>query len=164
MKIIRHITITLLILAVLLGTPLTVSGYLQRSLSGEDAVSSASTVIEQPSGAYAVFINRDHHTDDEALAVWTDFFSGREIDYLFEDISCVVADSDSFSLELAESFRSRLPENQMTIRSEETTLFISKLEAGIYDVAIVSEELYEEYLSADDFDPSETLVIKEDGV
>ncbi len=143
MKVLRHIAIVLLALFLLVGVPVYRSGYIQNKLAGVDTVSSASAIITQPSGEYAVLINPDLHTNKENLAVWESFFSGEEIDYLFEDISCIVIDTDAEGLELAKSLQSRLPENQMEVRTEDASLLLAKVFNGIYDVALISREVYE---------------------
>ncbi len=145
MKIIRHILIVTGTILILVGVPVWSSGYIQGKLSGVDAVTSATAVIPQPSGAYVVFINTDSHNNKENLEIWKAFFGGEEIDFLFEDISCVVADCDADGLEIAESFQSRLPENQMSIRTEDITLMLSKADHGRFDVMIMSKEVYDEY-------------------
>ena len=142
-RIIRHILTVLLALLLLVGVSVCRTGYIQRRMSSADAVSSATTVIEQPSGAYVVLINRSRHPDEKNLAVWEDFFMGREIGILFEDISCTVAGTDAAGIELARSFQSRLPENQMSIRREDMILMRSKADHGLYDVMLMSKEVYE---------------------
>lgn len=143
MKIIRHILITAISLMLLAVLPLYMSGAIGTKDAGPDAVASASVIIDQPSGAYVVWINRDNHPIEENLSTWERFFSGEEIDFLFEDISCMVAGGDASAMELAESFRSRLPENQMTLRSEDATLMLSKAYYGRFDIIIMSKEFYE---------------------
>lgn len=143
MNVIRHAAVVLAALLLLAGVPTWRTGYFQRKLSGVDAVSSASVILDQPSGAYTVLINRDLHRDAENLKTWEAFFSGEEIGFLFEDISCAVADTDAAGLELAKSFQSRLPENQMKIRLEDSTLMLSKAQHGRFDVILMSREMYE---------------------
>ena len=145
MRIIRHILIVTGALIVLVGVPVWSTGYIQGKLSGVDVISSATVVIEQPSGAYVVIINKNFHQNDENLETWKKFFGGEEIDFLFEDISCVVADCDAVGLELARSFQSRLPENQMSIRIEDITLMLSKADYGKFDVIVMSKEIYDAY-------------------
>lgn len=143
MKILRHTITVLLVLLLLAGVPVYATGYVQKMLSDKDTVSSATTIIEQPSGAYVVLINRDKHPSAENLAVWESFFSGEEIDYLFEDITCLVALEDSVGLELAASMQSRLPENQMKIEQEEAFIMLSKIDYGRYDVMLFSRDFYD---------------------
>lgn len=150
MKIIRHTGVVVLALVLLVGVPVYRTGYFQNQLSGADVISSATMIIDQPSGAYVVLINRDLHTNADNLATWEAFFKGEEIGFLFEDISCVVADSDAAGLELAKSFQSRLPENQMKIRREDITLLLSKAQYGRFDVIVMSKEMYEASGAADE--------------
>ncbi len=143
MKVLRHLAIVLFALFLFVGVPVYRSGYIQNKLAGVDTVSSASAIITQPSGAYAVLINPDLHTNKENLAVWESFFRGEEIDYLFEDISCMVIDTDAEGLELAKSLQSRLPENQMKVRTEDGSLVQAKIYNGIYDVVLISKEVFD---------------------
>ena len=108
-----------------------------------DAVTSASVIIEQPGGNYIVLINERLHPDDEVLADWVNFFSGQEISVIFEDISCSVASSDPGAKTMGDSFRSRLPENQMTLQTENSTLLLSRMEHNLFDIVIMSEEFAE---------------------
>lgn len=142
-EIIRHIVCLVVTVLLFAGTPavlLAVSGG-----QGVDAVSSATKILEQPSGAYVVFLNRNRHTDADTLHTWIHFFSGEEIDFLFEDISCIVSAADQGGLEIAKSFQSRLPENQMKLRTEDATMFLSKVYYGDFDVAVMSREAYQAY-------------------
>mgnify|MGYP007069910982 CR=1 FL=1 len=100
-------------------------------------------VIDQPSGAYVVWINSGKHTNIDNLNTWKSFFSGEEIGFLFEDISCTVAGTDTAGLEIAKSFQSRLPENQMTLRTEDVTLMLSKAVDGRFDIILMSKEFYD---------------------
>ena len=110
-----------------------------------DAVSSATVVLDQPSGEYVVFLNRAMHEEAETLAVWTDFFRGEDIGIVFEDLSCVVPRGDAAGLEMARSLASRLPENQMTVRTEDAVLCLSKAEYGRCDVLVLSREAANAY-------------------
>ena len=143
MKVVRHILIVAGALFLILGIPVWKSGWLARAVSGVDAVSSATTILEQPSGNYMIYLNEARHPDAETRAAWVDFFNGEEIGILFEDLQCVVAEGDAAGIAMAESFQSRLPENQMTIRQEEATLMLSKAEHGRYDVMVLSQEMAE---------------------
>ena len=145
MKVFRHIVIVFTALALLVGIPVFQTGYLQRRLGGADAVSAATVILDQPSGAYVVLINSSLHQNRENLAVWESFFRGEEIGFLFEDISCFVIRQDTEGRELAESFQSRLPENQMRLAAEDATLLLSKAWNGTYDVILFSREAYEAY-------------------
>ncbi|MBQ7371635.1 MAG: hypothetical protein IJW67_07105 [Blautia sp.] len=115
-------------------------------LSGNvDGISSSSIVLDAPSGHYVVLINTDRHTDKETLDLWLDFFAGKEIPIIFEDISCVVAQQDAPGMEMAIACQSRLPENQMTIRQEDGLMMVSKAEEGGFDILILSEEIADVY-------------------
>lgn len=142
---IRHCAICAAGVFLTLGLPFIRSETFSGLVSGTDAVSGASVVLDQPSGEYVLLINRELHTDAESLADWVTFFSGGEILYIFEDISCSVANGDSGGIELAESFRSQLPENQMTVKKEDATLLVSRLDHGKFDIAILSEEFAAAY-------------------
>ncbi len=146
MKIIRHILCDMLVLFLLLGVPFLRTDYCQALLSSDpDAVSSASVIVDKPSGAYLVFINLEKHTDAEALEIWRDFFSGKEIDLIFEDIVCSVASGDSNARTLAENYQSRLPEHQCEIKSEDATLMLSKAEHQKFDILVMSQEFADAY-------------------
>mgnify|MGYP007070332351 CR=1 FL=1 len=81
-KVFRHIIIVLAALFILAGVPVLSTGYIQNKLSGVDAVSAATVIIDQPSGAYVVFINKDRHLNAGNLDTWQTFFRGEEIDFL----------------------------------------------------------------------------------
>lgn len=165
MKVLRHVLTVTAAVLILYGLPALATGSPQRMISGADAVSSATIIIDQPSGAYVVMINRALHPKEENLETWETFFKGEEIDFLFEDISCVVADTDAPGLELARSFQSRLPENQMSIRLEDVTLMMSKARFGRFDVMLLSKEFYDACRSDDPRERGEdTVLIEEDGV
>lgn len=145
-KLIRHFAAVAIALALLVGLPFVSSERFKAIRSGSaDAVTGASTALDAPSGRYVILINRTRHTDKQALDIWQEFFENGESERvyeLFEDISCVCAASDGGGLEMAKSFQSRLAENQMSIRKEDTVLMLSKAENGIFDVCVMSEEFY----------------------
>ena len=140
---IRHILTAVFSAGLLLGLPL--FWYFGPTGRKADVISSPTVIIEQPSGAYVVWINPERHTDPEKLDTWMRFFAGEEIGFLFEDISCFVIRQDTEGCELAESFQSRLPENQMRLAAEDATLLLSKAWNGTYDVILFSREAYEAY-------------------
>ena len=145
MKIIRHMGIVAIGLFVILGLPYII---LQPSFGSEnelDGVTSASVILDQPSGDYVVFINKDRRKNEDTLNTWITFFSGGEISYVFEDIICYVADNDASGLQMAESLRSKLPENQMLVKTENGTLMMSKAEHGVFDIIVMSAEAAEMY-------------------
>ena len=156
--------IILAALFVLAGLPVLSTGYIQNKLSGVDAVSAATVIIDQPSGAYVVLINKDRHLNADNLETWQTFFKGEEIGILFEDISCTVADMDVSGLDMAQSFQSRLPENQMTLRKEDITLMLSKASCGLFDVIMMSKEVYDAYGAAAITDDEKMVIIEEKGV
>ena len=156
--------IILAALFVLGGLPVLSTGYIQNKLSGVDAVSAATVIIDQPSGAYVVLINKDRHLNADNLETWQTFFKGEEIGILFEDISCTVADMDVSGLDMAQSFQSRLPENQMTLRKEDITLMLSKASCGLFDVIMMSKEVYDAYGAAAITDDEKMVIIEEEGV
>ena len=162
--VIRHIITVLAGVFVLAGIPVLSTGYLQNRLSGTDAVSAATVIIDQPSGAYVVLINKERHLNTENLETWQTFFKGEEIGFLFEDISCTVADTDAPGFDMAQSFQSRLPENQMALRKEDITLMLSKAGCGLFDVIMMSKEVYDAYDAAAYLDADKVMIIEEEGV
>ena len=147
-KIVRSVLIIAAALAVLLGLPGLYFAGRSGLLSGADAVSSASLEIpDQPSGEYLVLINRDLHR--ETLGDWKAFFTEAPVGVIMEDISCLTAKGDRGGSELAERYRLRLPENQMTLRSEDPTLLVSKAEYGRFDIIILSAEMADLFNYAD---------------
>ena len=141
---VRHLVTGILCAVLLVGGPI-YAAYGHGGAAAADAVSAATVIIEQPSGAYVVLINTDRHPDRENLDTWISFFKGEEIGFLFEDISLLVPGVDRAGLELAKSFQSRLPENQMKVRSEDVTLLLSKAAYGEFDMILVSKEVYDAY-------------------
>jgi hypothetical protein len=142
----KHTLLVLMGVMLLLGLPFLTTDYAQSLIAGTvDAISSASVFIDQPSGNYIVLINRTMHINQENLDTWVRFFSGEEISYLFEDISCSVISGDSGALTMAQSFQSRLPEKQMSVQTENATLLMSRADCGKYDIVILSREFAESY-------------------
>lgn len=141
MNLLKHILFIIAGVVILLVIPFWCCGGLQPLFSSEpDAQSSATMVLEKPSGRYYILINKDLRKDEETLRDWVTFFGGGEILYIFEDIGCSVADGDEAGLRLAQSFRSILPENQMQITSDDPFLLASRVDHGLYDVAVISKE------------------------
>lgn len=151
LKVLKHIGIVLAGLIVIIGIPLLATGYIGALFSGSlDAVSSASVVLDQPSGDFLVLINRDFHTDEETLNDWISFFSagaeeGGDLPIIFEDIAASVAIADPAGAEMADSLRSQLPENQMKVTKEDATLLMSRADKGLFDIIIMSSEFAEGY-------------------
>ena len=141
MKLLKHIGIIIASVLIVLGIPLWCSGGLHSLFSTDpDSVSSASVILDKPSGQYYIMINKEMRRDEDTLQDWITFFSGGEILYIFEDISCSVATSDAGGIELAESFRSQLPENQMQVKADDGTLIASRADHGLYDIIMMSKE------------------------
>ena len=150
LNVLKHIGIITASVLVIIGVPLCRAGFLGKWISNTpDIVSSASVVLDQPSGDFVILINRDWHTDEEALEDWITFFSGSaeedELLIIFEDIGCSVASADAAGVELANSFSSQLPENQMKVLQEDTTLLMSRADEGLFDVIILSKEYADAY-------------------
>ncbi|MBR1393361.1 MAG: hypothetical protein IJ561_05950 [Ruminococcus sp.] len=145
MRALRHTLTVAALLFLMLGLPYLTSDHFKAVISGEaaDAVTSATTAVDAPSGEFLVLINRDKHTNSENLALWHDFFEGRDFSFVFEDIVCTVSSGDPAGLEMARSFQSRLPENQMKIKTEDGVLMLSKADSGKFDIIIISSELAE---------------------
>lgn len=128
----------------LLGVPYLASPYRRSRRAGADAVGSASVILDAPSGTYLVFINRRLHTDGEALDAWMRFFRGGDA-IIFEDVVCEAAMGDVGGMNLAESYRSRLPEHQMRVHGDASILLLSRMEHGCYDVVAMSKEFADRY-------------------
>ena len=159
LRIVKHSGIVIASVMILLGIFLWGTGSLHSLFSDDpDAVTSASIVLDQPSGNYIILLNRALHTDEEKLKEWTTFFSGGEILYIFEDIACSVANVDAMGRELADSFRSRLPENQMQVKPEDITLLLSRADAGLYDVIILSREFADAYAASTAYTKDAVLI------
>ena len=131
-----HIIADLAVLAAVIGIPLLTAA------QKPDALSSATTVLDAPSGEFVVLLNREHLTETN---FWERFFSGRDVDFCFEDINCIVPLTDQSALTMAQSFQSRLAENQLTLRQEDLTLLLSKADHGKFQVIILSAETAEQY-------------------
>ncbi len=153
MKRLLHVLTDLAVLFCMLGLPFLSSDYFRALRSGNaDAVSGASVIIEQPSGSYVVLLNTEKHTDTDNLALWEAFFTGTDTPVIFEDISCLTAQSDAGGRTMADSFRSRLPENQMTVHAIDGTLLASKIDSGLFDTEILSAELAQVYQTETAYD------------
>lgn len=145
---VKHIGIILIGAFLILGLPFLCTDYCRSLVNGAgsvDATSSASLVIDKPSGNYVILINRDYHKNKENLALWEQFFRGEEVSFIFEDIACSTAKGDAGGAEMARSFQSRLPENQMSIRAEDATLLMSRADHGKFDIIILSKEFADGY-------------------
>ena len=159
----KHAAAVFLALFVTLGIPSL--AYVDFSaLFGEkvDAVSGASLELPaQPSGNFVILLNRDRHkgTAEE----WRTFFSGGETDVIMDDVACMAAQGDATGIQLAERFRSRLAENQMTVRQINPTLLASRADAGAYDAVIVSAEMADALTLSTAYGRAETAVIAVSG-
>jgi hypothetical protein len=159
-KIIGHLCAAAAIILVL-GVPFLLSGKFALLMGQDyDMLSSATVIIDSPSGDYVVVINSDMHPKAENLETWTKFFGGEEISYIFEDISCVCASGDVGGIEMARAFQSRLPENQMKIKVEDGILMISKAEYGRFDVIVMSKEFAEAYAASTLSDNENNVIIR----
>lgn len=157
--IIKHIGIVIASTVILVGIPLWSTGFLNSLFSDNpDAVSGASVILEKPSGKYLIFINKDLHQDTDILKEWITFFSGGDILYIFEDIACSVASGDLGGKELAESFRSQLPENQMRVKEEDATLIVSRMDERLYDIVILSGEFAEMFSASSSVTDSDIVI------
>ena len=107
-----------------------------------DAVAQATIEIpDEPSGEYYIFINKRLHRD--SINDWISFFNDDEFAVIFDDIKCIAPKGDVNGIQLAERYKAQLPENQMTLRTEDPTLLASKAEQGYIDMAVFSVEMAE---------------------
>lgn len=161
-KIGRHFAIVVIALFCILGIPFLQSDVFAtwKGRGDVDAVSGASVIVDKPSGEYVVLINGQMHLSEEGLQTWVDFFEGKEVSFIFEDITCYVAKQDPTGWKMALSFQSRLPENQMTVRREDVTLMLSKAEYGKYDIMILSREVADAYRTTSLEQQENTIVLK----
>lgn len=144
--VLKHIGIVAAGVFLILVLPLLCTGNASSLFSDSvDATTGASVVLDAPSGEYVVLINRELHTDGDNLAEWIKFFNGEDILYIFEDVSCSVASTDTAGADMADSYRSRLPENQMVIMSEDPVLLLSRADEGLFDIIVMSAEFAEAY-------------------
>ena len=134
------------------------SGLFSR-LGGVDAVTSASVIIDKPSGSYLVLLNADRHSKYGTADDWTRFFTGESL-VIMDDVDCQVIDQDAGGRQLAESYQSRLPENQMRIRDENGLMLLSKAERGGFDVIVLSREFADAYSAQTVFDQANVRVLQ----
>lgn len=135
------------VLAVVLAVPFAALGGLSLlGGDGADAVSGATSYAFDPSdvsGEYVVFINNSRH--QETADIWEAFFKGENIPVVLDDISCLICNGDTLAADYAAICQARLPENQMTVKSDSSLLVLSKGEYGRFDIIILSKELAEAY-------------------
>ncbi|MBQ9227996.1 MAG: hypothetical protein IJ168_04105 [Eubacterium sp.] len=147
MKAVARWLMRIAVLVLILGIPFTALGGMSLLRSdGADAVSSATAYTFDPndvSGEYVVFINNERHPD--TLMVWESFFKGEDIPVVLDDISCLICNGDTLAADYAEICQARLPENQMTVKSDTSLLVLSKGEYRQFDIIILSKELAEAY-------------------
>ena len=111
---------------------------------GADAVSGASVILDAPSGSFVVLLNGSRHTRWDTAGDWADFFRGESL-VIMDDAECLVAEGDAGGFEMADSYRSRLPENQMKIRREDGLMMLSRAQVGGFDVIVMSKEFADAY-------------------
>ena len=158
MKRLAHIGAVMLALFVTLGFPALAYVDFPALLGAVDAVSRATMELpEQPSGDFVILLNRGRHSG--TAEDWVTFFSGGETDVIMDDVVCLAAQGDATGVQLAERFRSRLAENQMTVRTVNPTLLASRADAGVYDVVIVSAEMADALTLSTAYGRAETAVI-----
>lgn len=149
MKKIKHWIYRIVVLLAILGIPFfLLGGENIFTINPADAVSSATSYTfdaDDLSGEYVVLINNTLHEKKGTIPVWVEFFSGRDVPVILDDIHCLVADSDTAGREFAEICQARLPENQMKIKIENGLLLVSKAEYSRFDIIIMSKELAEAY-------------------
>ena len=135
-----HKLFVVALLVLLIGIPFATHFDIFKTSDALDTVSGATIELpDQPSGKFLVVINSALHK--ESISDWRTFFSGEDLPVIFDDIRCIAAKGDASGIQLAERFRILLPENQMKMRQEDPTLFISKVEEGYIDVAMMSAEM-----------------------
>ena len=112
--------------------------------SGVDAVSSASVILDKPSGSYVVLLNESRHQKYDTADQWEQFFRGESL-VIMDDVDCAVIDADAGGIDMADSYRSRLPENQMKIARQDALMLLSRAQAGGFDVIVMSKEFADAY-------------------
>ena len=146
MRIIKHITVILVSLFIILGIPTAIYVDITALFHSKnhDAVSRATLALpEQPSGEFVILLNRERHND--TVNQWETFFSGSDAGVIMDDICCCTIESDLTGIQLAERYRARLPENQMRINYESGLFLVSKAEYSLFDLIILSKEAADIY-------------------
>ena len=128
---------------------------------GVDAVSSASVILDAPSGSYVVLLNTPLHEKRGTVGQWTEFFQG-ESPLIMEDIRCLAARQDAVGVEMAQSYRSRLPENQMKLSIEDGTMMLSRADLGQFDAIVMSREFAEAFSASTAYDLNGVAVLEID--
>lgn len=137
--------LAVLLMAAAAAGVLTATGHL--SPGAVDTVTKATGEIiarEDVEGSFVVLINRSVHRDDEVLGEWEKFFRGESYGFIFEDIVCYVASSDTAGMEMAQGLQSRLPENQMEIKTVSSAMIVEKARHGVFDVMVMSTAAIEQ--------------------
>lgn len=149
MKILRHILAVSAALFLTLGVPTLCYVDVPALLSGNvDVMTHASTYLpDAPSGEFYVLMNES--TQRGFTDQWVEFFTEGDVEVIMSDISCMVVQGDIAAQQLAERFRARLPENQMTITRENGLLLASRVEDGIFDAVVISSEMLQIYKMQD---------------
>jgi len=147
-KVLVHALVVFAALFVVLALPALlqtdVSSLFSDSAKVVDAVASASMEIpDKPSGEFVVLLNKSLHED--TASQWEVFFSGGDAGVIMSDVECRVFDSDSPGLQMAQRYMARLPENQMKLKAENGVLLASKAENSMFDVIVMSWEIFEAY-------------------
>lgn len=147
MRAFAHIATVIAALALSVGVPIARHVDVAALLGNQtDLVSSATTIQAAPDGKFYILINGDRHPNKDVLADWVTFFEDKEAaPLIMEDISCVVCEGDAAGFDMATSLQSRLAENQMKLRTEQGILAVSKADAGLFDVMVLSEVAFENY-------------------
>ena len=149
MKKLIHILLLIAVTVALVAVPYRVwlGPILWRSLfggGGADAVSSASVILDAPSGSFVVLLNRGAHARLDTADAWAQFFRGESL-VIMDDVTCLVGQGDAAGFDMADSYRSRLPENQMKLRTEDATLMLSRAQLGRFDAIVMSKEFADAY-------------------
>ena len=147
MRLLRHVMIILLALIIFPGIPvwiLTGGGIGLGFKNGADVITRASLELpEIPSGNFLILLNQDEHPG--TVRDWTLFFEEKPVDVIMEDINCLIISGDAAGKELAERYQARLSENQMKWRQENGILAASRVENGLFDAVILSQEAADAY-------------------
>lgn len=162
MRLMKHFAFAAAALFVCLGIPCLYFLQAGTLFRGADAVSGASLdVPDKPSGTFLILLNRERHplTAEE----WEAFFSEQEVGVIMEDVHCLITRGDVSGKELADRYRARLAENQMTVAEEDGTLVVSRAENGQFDVILISTDAAEIYDYSRIRDNGETMLIEVGG-
>ncbi len=147
----------------ILGLPFLRTDYFKSMIQTDvDGVASASVILDAPSGKYYICMNRSIHEGSPNEEAWKTYFETGEITYIFEDISCSVSSVDAGGMEMARSIQSVLPENQMKLYTENHALLLSRMDHGLYDVIIFSQEYAEEFCDMEKLEKDALVYVRED--